>query len=111
MKRNTTINVEMNNVLSDAVANIAIKNNQSMGQCITYILEQYVNEHFFGVDKKLKVCPHCLTVAEKYEDIEVIFGWRTINNKTIPQSYCRKCRSKGIEEKKVEQAVSTCTNK
>ena len=28
------------------------------------------------------------------QEIENIFGWRTIRNKKIPQSHCKKCRSK-----------------
>lgn len=110
MKKKSTINVEINSILKDAVERIAIKNNQTTEQCVVYILENYVNEHFFGVNNPSKVCPHCLTIAEKYEDIEKVFGWRTVNNKTIPQSYCKACRKKGVEEKRTE-VMASCTSK
>ena len=37
-------------------------------------------------------CPCCKKAAYGVDDIEKYFGWRTPNNKTIPQSYCRECR-------------------
>lgn len=39
-------------------------------------------------------CPNCNEKANNYEEIEEKFGWRIVNGKKIPQSYCRKCRSK-----------------
>jgi hypothetical protein len=41
-----------------------------------------------------KECPKCNIKAKNKEEIENIFGWRTIRNKKIPQSHCKKCRSK-----------------
>ena len=38
-------------------------------------------------------CPCCGKIAIGLGDIEALFGWRTPNDKTIPQSYCRKCLS------------------
>lgn len=45
-------------------------------------------------------CPCCSTQAtttSKQDGIEKTFGWRTPTSpqpkKTIPQSYCRKCRT------------------
>ena len=39
-------------------------------------------------------CECCGTEANGKDELEELFGWRRINNdKTIPQSYCRKCRS------------------
>ncbi|MDE6426615.1 MAG: hypothetical protein K2K89_10860 [Ruminococcus sp.] len=38
-------------------------------------------------------CPCCGKIAVGVDKIEELFGWRTPNDKTIPQSYCRKCRS------------------
>jgi len=34
-------------------------------------------------------CPNC----ELFDTVEEHFGWRTINGKKIPQSWCSKCRS------------------
>ena len=39
-------------------------------------------------------CPSCKKKANDYNDIEDKFGWRIVNEKKIPQSHCRKCRSK-----------------
>jgi hypothetical protein len=40
-----------------------------------------------------KECPKCNIKAKNKEEIENIFGWRTIRDKKIPQSHCKKCRS------------------
>jgi len=37
-------------------------------------------------------CPRCNKTAKGFEKIEEVFGWRIINDKKIPQSYCRLCR-------------------
>ena len=37
-------------------------------------------------------CPKCGKEAKGYSEIEEKFGWRIVNNKKIPQSYCRDCR-------------------
>lgn len=40
-------------------------------------------------------CPNCKKRAEGKDEVEKLFGWRKIDKKkTIPQSYCRVCRSK-----------------
>lgn len=42
-------------------------------------------------------CPHCGKVAHGREEIEELFGYRYLG--TVPQSWCRECRSKhGGEE-------------
>lgn len=44
-------------------------------------------------------CPRCKLEAKGDEEIEAKFGFRTIQGKTIPQSWCRRCRSgKDVEE-------------
>ncbi len=43
-------------------------------------------------------CPCCGKVANGRTQIEREFGYRKMeNNKIIPQSYCRKCRSAHCE--------------
>ncbi len=42
-------------------------------------------------------CPCCGKTASGLEEIEEKFGWRTPNDKTIPQSYCRECRAAHCE--------------
>ena len=37
-------------------------------------------------------CPKCGISANGYDDIEEKFGWRIVEDKKIPQSYCRDCR-------------------
>ncbi len=38
-------------------------------------------------------CPCCNKEADGLKEIDEKFGWRIPNDKTIPQSYCRKCRA------------------
>ena len=38
-------------------------------------------------------CPCFGKTAYGIEEIERLFGWRKPDNKQIPQSYCRECRS------------------
>ena len=40
-------------------------------------------------------CPCCKKVAKGVDEIKKEFGWRTVNGKTVPQSYCDACRSAG----------------
>lgn len=40
-------------------------------------------------------CPHCGKTAYGENDIEKEFGFRVMGSKTIPQSWCRDCRSSG----------------
>lgn len=43
-------------------------------------------------------CPCCGKTANSLDEIELKFGWRTMEtSKTIPQSYCRACRSAHCE--------------
>lgn len=43
-------------------------------------------------------CPCCGKVATSKNEIEQLFGWRTMENgEVIPQSYCRDCRSAHCE--------------
>ena len=44
--------------------------------------------------KVIAECPCCGRKAKGKNELEELFGWRNIDrNKTIPQSYCRICRS------------------
>lgn len=46
-------------------------------------------------------CPCCGKHADTQSNIEKEFGWRTMENgETIPQSYCRACRSARCEAEK-----------
>ena len=39
-------------------------------------------------------CPCCKKKVRGKDALEEHFGWRRVNNnRTIPQSYCRKCRA------------------
>jgi phage N-6-adenine-methyltransferase len=42
-----------------------------------------------------KTCPRCPASAEGREAVEAVFGFRRLNGKVIPQSWCRKCRAGG----------------
>uniref|UniRef100_UPI003F4C5435 hypothetical protein n=1 Tax=Brachyspira catarrhinii TaxID=2528966 RepID=UPI003F4C5435 len=43
-------------------------------------------------------CPCCGKIAYDKDEIENEFGYRDMgNDKIIPQSYCRECRSAGCE--------------
>ncbi len=45
-------------------------------------------------------CPCCKKEAKGKDEVEKLFGWRKINaNKTIPQSYCRVCRTARCEKR------------
>lgn len=49
-------------------------------------------------DKTSATCPCCGKKANNLDEIEIKFGWRTMESgKTIPQSYCRACRSAHCE--------------
>jgi hypothetical protein len=44
-------------------------------------------------------CPRCKLEAEENKEIETKFGFRISNEKSIPQSWCKRCRSgKSLEE-------------
>ena len=46
-------------------------------------------------------CPHCGKRAEGVEQIEELFGFRNMGDgRNIPQSHCRECRIKELEESK-----------
>lgn len=38
-------------------------------------------------------CPNCGKTANGKGEIEQLFGWRTVNGKEVPQSWCYECRS------------------
>ena len=40
-----------------------------------------------------KICPNCKKQALGNDEIKDKFGFRTINDNSIPQSYCRDCRN------------------
>lgn len=39
-------------------------------------------------------CPHCGKKAAGKDEIDKYFGWRIVNGKTVPQSWCYACRDK-----------------
>ena len=41
-----------------------------------------------------KKCPQCNVQSKGRANVETIFGFRRVGEKTIPQSYCRECRKK-----------------
>lgn len=51
-------------------------------------------------------CPCCKKRANGINEIEELFGFRTMaNEKKIPQSYCRNCRSAHCEAGKPCKAL------
>lgn len=45
-------------------------------------------------------CPRCHVIANGREEIEQIFGYRTMEpGKVIPQSHCRRCRIEELHTK------------
>lgn len=47
-------------------------------------------------------CPCCGVSAEGEAEIEEVFGYRNMGDgRTIPQSYCRECRSAGCTAEEV----------
>ena len=48
-------------------------------------------------------CPKCEKLADGYDEITEVFGWRVNKGKTIPQSYCRKCRAKKVKVTRVKE--------
>ncbi len=54
------------------------------------------------MNAKTALCPQCKIKASNREEIEFKFGWREIKEKTIPQSWCRRCRSGKVLEKEKE---------
>lgn len=41
-------------------------------------------------------CPHCDKEANGYDEIEELFGFRVLNGKNVPQSWCRTCRKSKV---------------
>lgn len=55
---------------------------------------------------KKKKCPKCGFECEATrEEVDTIFGYRTVRDKEIPQSYCKGCRQK--PKKVAEEASNT----
>lgn len=45
-------------------------------------------------------CPHCGKEAKSRKEVEEKFGYRNMGDgRYIPQSHCRECRLKELEEK------------
>ena len=44
-------------------------------------------------------CPCCDKIANGKGEIDSKFGWRTVNNKEVPQSYCYACRNAGCKDR------------
>lgn len=48
-----------------------------------------------------KCCPQCSETAANEDEIELLFGFRTISDKTgryqIPQTWCRDCRKRSLK--------------
>ena len=80
------------------------KNNLIFRYCVKY------DSHSFGTEKNRKgknrkvirfklriirkMCPSCTeTFASSDREIEEKFGFRSIGGRTVPQSWCKKCRS------------------
>lgn len=45
---------------------------------------------------ELKRCPKCSVTANGHDEIQAVFGFRQMNGRRCPQSWCRDCRSEGI---------------
>ncbi len=46
-------------------------------------------------------CPRCGKTAYSEDEIDVLFGYRDMgNNKIIPQSHCKECRSEEARERR-----------
>lgn len=45
-----------------------------------------------GKIKLPHTCPKCGVVAKTKEELERLFGYRTINGGVANQSHCKKCR-------------------
>lgn len=43
----------------------------------------------------VKSCPRCPTTADGKDEIDAAFGFRRLDGKTVPQSWCRSCRNGG----------------
>lgn len=50
-------------------------------------------------------CPCCNKQADGLDGIEKLFGFRKVNGKKIPQSYCRACRKAGCKSGKPCKAI------
>ena len=49
-------------------------------------------------------CPKCSNTVNGRQSVEKWFGLRTLNKKYIVvQSWCRKCRKKQLQEKRLNQ--------
>ena len=51
-------------------------------------------------NKVFAQCPNCGKEARGKDEIDAKFGWRVVNGKTVPQSWCYVCRN---EERKSAQ--------
>lgn len=47
-------------------------------------------------------CPCCPKTAGSLDEIEEKFGWRVVNNRKIPQLYCRAAKCNKDEPCKVK---------
>ena len=43
-------------------------------------------------------CPKCNKEAHSKDEIDAKFGWRVVNGKTVPQSWCYDCRNQERKE-------------
>ena len=59
---------------------------------ITFELDQKIREKLATYIPKR--CPKCDKQVKTYDRLMSEFGIRISNEKTIPQSYCRRCRKK-----------------
>lgn len=62
------------------VLNHKIGNGKISKDAVIEAIDQYEQEY--------KSCPSCRKIGKIVDD----FGWRVINGKTIPQSWCTPCR-------------------
>lgn len=75
--------------LDSKLASEGITRAQWVRQCISKELGGFQVPTYISA-----ACPKCKKTAQTKEAIEEFFGWRVVNARTIPQSWCRECRSK-----------------
>jgi len=50
-------------------------------------------------------CPKCNVYRDTFLEIHKLFGYRKMNGKDFPQSYCRKCRKENVVKESVNEVV------
>ena len=95
-----------NNVVSDSISDLEIRNAIRWTKQGYYVLTQQLEEIKLSLEDSLEqlekylkenistTCPNCAKKAYGKTQIETLFGFRNDKGNIIPQSYCRPCRSK-----------------